>query len=62
MTLTRIYYRSVGTQAGNFHTVIHNHDVKTAYEELREYILKELEAQSGQGINITLKRVELGDE
>lgn len=51
-----------GTAPGNFDTVIHNHHLKTAYIELRDFILKELEAQFKEGINVNLNRVELQEQ
>lgn len=47
-----------GLTPGNFDTVIHNHHFKQAYIELRDFILKELETQFKEGINVTLNRVE----
>lgn len=48
-----------GTTPGNFDVVIHNHNLKKAYIELRDFILKELETQFKEGINVNLNRVEL---
>lgn len=50
-----------GTTPGNFDTVIHNHNLKQAYQELRDFILKELETQFKEGINVNLTRVELNE-
>lgn len=50
-----------GTTPGNFDIVIHNHNLKQAYKELRDFILKELETQFKQGINVNLTRVELNE-
>lgn len=48
-----------GTTPGNFDTVIHNRHFKQAYNELRDFVLKELETQFKEGINVCLYRVEL---
>jgi len=48
-----------GTTPGNFDAVIHNLHLKKAYIELRDFILKELETQFKEGINVNLNRVEL---
>lgn len=50
-----------GTTPGNFDAVIHNHQLKKAYIELRDFILKELETQFKEGINVNLNRVELSE-
>lgn len=50
-----------GTAPGNFDAVIHNHQLKKAYIELRDFILKELEAQFKEGINVSVNRVELSE-
>lgn len=50
-----------GTTPGNFDVVIHNHNLKKAYHELRDFILKELETQFKEGINVNITRVELQD-
>lgn len=51
-----------GKAPGNFDIVIHNHNLKKAYVELRDFILKELETQFKEGINVTLSRVELNEQ
>lgn len=51
-----------GNQPGNFDAVIHNHSLQEAYQELKEFIVKELELQRDQGINVHLKHVVLGDK
>lgn len=48
-----------GTTPGNFDVVVHNLVLKKAYVELRDFILKELETQLQEGINVTTSRVEL---
>ncbi|CAO1438323.1 unnamed protein product [Diamesa hyperborea] len=50
-----------GSAAGNFDVVIHNQIFKKAYHELRDFILKELEAQYNEGINVCLDRVPLSE-
>lgn len=50
-----------GTAPGNFDIVIHNLHLKSAYNELRDFILKELETQFKEGINVNITRVELKD-
>lgn len=51
----------IGSAAGNFDIVIHNQIFKKAYHELRDFILKELEAQYNEGINVCLDRVPLSE-
>lgn len=48
-----------GLTPGNFDVVVHNLVFKKAYKELRDFILKELEAQFKEGINVCVDRVEL---
>lgn len=50
-----------GTAPGNFDVIVHNLILKKAYIELRDFILKELETQLQEGINVTVSRVELQD-
>lgn len=50
-----------GLTPGNFDVVIHNLHLKKAYIELRDFILKELETQFKEGINVTLSRVDCQD-
>lgn len=46
----------------NFHKIVENHGhPDEAYVILRDFIMNELEAQFREGINVTLKRVELQD-
>lgn len=52
----------LGNAPGNFDTVIHNVTIKQAYQELRDFIVKELETQRDEGINVHLKHVELNDD
>uniref|UniRef100_U5ETQ0 Guanylate kinase n=1 Tax=Corethrella appendiculata TaxID=1370023 RepID=U5ETQ0_9DIPT len=51
-----------GTTPGNFHIVIHNQNLKQAYTDLRDFILRELEVQRDQGINVCLTRVEINEK
>ncbi len=48
-----------GNTPGNFHIVIHNYDLTKAYQGLRDFVLKELETQRDEGINVTMHRVQL---
>lgn len=50
-----------GNIPGNFDAVVHNHSLHEAYEELKEFIVKELELQRDQGINVHLKHVVLSE-
>lgn len=50
-----------GLKPGNFDVVVHNLVFKKAYKELRDFILKELEAQFKEGINVCIDRVELAE-
>jgi guanylate kinase len=51
-----------GLTPGNFDVVIHNLHLKKAYTELRDFILKELETQFKEGINVQLDQVALRDD
>lgn len=51
-----------GLTPGNFDVVIHNLHLKKAYVELRDFIMKELETQFKEGINVTLTRVDINDD
>lgn len=51
-----------GSVPGNFDVVIHNVHLKKAYTELRDFILKELETQFKEGINVQLDQVDMRDE
>lgn len=51
-----------GTTPGNFDVVIHNHNLKQAYRELRDFILKELETQFKEGRNVCVDRVDLPED
>lgn len=44
---------------GNFHIVVHNFELTMAYQALRDFVLKELETQRDEGINVTMDRVQL---
>lgn len=50
-----------GTTPGNFDINIQNCSFKKAYNKLRDFILKELESQYNEGINVCLERVQLSD-
>lgn len=52
----------IGQKPGNFHAIVHNNDVKNAYEKMRDFIIKELESQNNEGINVVLTRIEQNDE
>lgn len=51
-----------GLKPGNFDAVIHNLHLKKAYKELRDFILKELEAQFKEGINVHVEHVEMRED
>lgn len=51
-----------GLTQGNFDVVIHNLHLKKAYQELRDFILKELETQFKEGINVHIDQVALRDD
>lgn len=51
-----------GTTPGNFDITIQNHNFKDAYTQLREFILKQLELQLNEGINVTLHQVDMGGQ
>lgn len=51
-----------GLKPGNFDIVVHNLHLTKAYKELRDFILKELEAQFKEGINVHTEHVELRDD
>lgn len=53
---------SLGNAPGNFDTVIHNHSLKEAYQELRDFIVTSLETQRDEGINVHLKHVQMNDD
>lgn len=53
------FYLRTGKVPGNFHIVIPNHLLKIAYHTLRDFVLKELETQRDEGINVILHRVQL---
>ncbi|XP_052862431.1 uncharacterized protein LOC128269108 isoform X3 [Anopheles cruzii] len=39
-----------GTTSGNFHVVIQNNNLKQAYDDLRDFIVRELETQQNQDV------------
>ncbi|XP_055625296.1 uncharacterized protein LOC129767984 isoform X2 [Toxorhynchites rutilus septentrionalis] len=51
-----------GNTPGNFDFVVHNINLKEAYAELRDFIVRELETQQNQGINVCLNRVILNED
>lgn len=51
-----------GSTPGNFDIVVHNKHLKQAYTDLRDYIVRELETQQNQGINVSLTRVTLNED
>lgn len=55
----KIEFTPVGKVPGNFHIVIPNYHLKKAYHALRDFVLKELETQRDEGINVILHRVQL---
>lgn len=48
-------------QNGNFHIIIHNTNLKNAYAELRDFIIKELQKQIARGVDINLTRIKIDD-
>lgn len=50
-----------GNAPGNFDIVIPNIQLKKAYVELRDFILKELEEQFKEGINVNVSRAQLNE-
>lgn len=46
-----------GHKPGNFHAIIHNTSLKQAYQELRDFIVNELEDEKKKGITVSLKHV-----
>lgn len=51
-----------GTTPGNFDIVVHNYNLKKAYAALRDFIVRELETQQNQGINVSLTRVTMNED
>lgn len=49
----------LGSLPGTFDVVIPNKHLKNAYTDLRNFVVKELETQRDQGINVQLLQVEL---
>ncbi|XP_016989021.1 guanylate kinase [Drosophila rhopaloa] len=43
-----------GLTPGNFHKIINNVDIEVAYEEFRNFVVKELKEQENQGVPISL--------
>lgn len=50
-----------GLQPGNFDVVVHNHNFKQAYHELRDFVLAQLEMQLQEGLNVSTFRIPLND-
>jgi guanylate kinase len=50
-----------GLQPGNFDVIIHNHNFKKAYQELRDFVLSQLEMQLQEGLNVCIYRMPLAD-
>lgn len=44
---------------GNFDIVIPNIVLKDAYVELRDFVVRELEKQRNQGIDVSIRRVSI---
>ena len=61
-SISKDIFHFPGTTAGNFDVVIHNNNLKQAYADLRDFIVRELETQQGQGINVSLTRVPLAED
>ncbi|XP_021708767.1 guanylate kinase isoform X3 [Aedes aegypti] len=51
-----------GSTPGNFDIVVHNNNLKQAYADLRDFIVRELETQQNQGINVSLIRVAMNED
>lgn len=51
-----------GSTPGNFDIVVHNSNLKQAYAALRDFIVRELETQQNQGINVSLTRVAMNED
>ncbi|XP_055703669.1 guanylate kinase isoform X3 [Phlebotomus papatasi] len=47
-----------GSVPGNFHIVIHNRQLKQAYQELRDFVVKELETQREEAFSIEQRDTE----
>lgn len=54
-----IFIPHLGSLPGTFDVVIPNKHLKNAYTDLRNFVVKELETQRDQGINVQLLQVEL---
>lgn len=57
-----LFVPSAGTAPGNFDVVIPNRVLKQAYAELRDFVVKELQAQRDQGVNVSMRQVVPADE
>lgn len=51
-----------GSAAGNFDVIIANRVLPEAYAQLRDFVVKSLEAQRAQGVEVSLRRVETAEE
>lgn len=57
---TNIHFDFIaGRTPGNVDQIIENHDLKQAYEDLRQFIVSELEAQIKSGVEVDLTRAEI---
>lgn len=50
-----------GMAPGNFDCIVHNHNFKQAYHELRDFVLNQLESQLQEGLNVNVFRNPLSD-
>lgn len=50
-----------GLTPGNFDVIIHNHSFKEAYDELRDFVLNQLEMQLQEGLNVCVYRMPLSE-
>jgi guanylate kinase len=50
-----------GLAPGNFDFILHNHQFKQTYQELRDFVLNQLESQLQEGLNVCLYRMPLSE-
>lgn len=50
-----------GLAPGNFDVIIHNHNLKQAYNEFRDFVLNQLEMQLQEGRNVSTHRVAINE-
>lgn len=50
-----------GLQPGNFDVIVHNHNFKEAYHELRDFVLSQLDSQLQEGLNVSTYRMPLNE-